>query len=345
MPVHILDKYYLGITILITTAYQLLGFFIAWTFQFDKITDFTGGSNFFLLAIFTLCVGDTFNARGIVASVLVMVWASRTAGFLLFRVLKTGSDARFDDIRSHFLKFLGFWIAQILWVWVVSLPVTILNSPGVSDTAHGGANPAFGTGRDIAGIIIWALGWSIETIADFQKYNFKATKPPKEQPPNFGLWYFSRHPSYFGEILCWWGIWIITLSPSTNGGLTGGPKRAQLAAITSPLFTTVLLLFGSGMPTAEKPTAERYYLLSASPANHGKYPQAWANYKEYLRSTSILIPLPPVLYRPLPMWIKRWILLDLPIYHFDEKTDGPLAVQKVKDQQHSVNNEQPSNNE
>ncbi|KAJ2931823.1 hypothetical protein H1R20_g5270, partial [Candolleomyces eurysporus] len=72
-PVHALDKYYLAITLLVTVGYQLLGFAIAWTFQFDKITDFTGG-------------------------------------FLLFRVLKMGSDTRFDDIRSHFWKFLGFWI-------------------------------------------------------------------------------------------------------------------------------------------------------------------------------------------------------------------------------------------
>lgn len=257
-----------------------------------------------------------------------MVWASRLAGFLLFRVLKTGKDARFDDIRSHFFKFLGFWIGQILWVWVVSLPVTILNSPGVSDTASGGSNPAFGTGRDIAGVILWALGWLIETIGDIQKYRFKSSKPPKDQPPNIGLWSWSRHPPYFGEILCWWGIWTLSLSPTTNGGLTGGARRAQLAAITSPLFTTILLLFGSGMPTAEKPTAERYFLLSNAPSTKDRFPHAWAAYKEYLRSTSILIPLPPALYRPLPAWIKRWVLLDLPIFTFDEKKDGALALQK-----------------
>ncbi|KAF8885038.1 hypothetical protein BD779DRAFT_1535159 [Infundibulicybe gibba] len=64
-PVYVLDKYYLALTLLITTAYQLLGFAIAWTLQFDKITDFTGGSNFFLLAILTLLIGNTFHARNI----------------------------------------------------------------------------------------------------------------------------------------------------------------------------------------------------------------------------------------------------------------------------------------
>jgi hypothetical protein len=85
---------------------------------------------------------------------------------LLFRVLKTGSDTRFDDIRSHFFKFLGFWVGQILWVWTVSLPLTILNSPGVTSA---GAQPNFGTGTDIAGVVLWAVGWIIESAADIQK--------------------------------------------------------------------------------------------------------------------------------------------------------------------------------
>lgn len=88
-------------------------------------------------------------------------------GFLLFRVLKTGSDTRFDDIRSHFFKFLGFWVGQILWVWVVSLPVTILNSPGV--TPSRASQSKFGTGTDIAGVVLWVVGWVIESLADIQK--------------------------------------------------------------------------------------------------------------------------------------------------------------------------------
>jgi len=118
--VYVLDKYYLAITLLVTIGYQLSGFAIAWTFQFDKITDFTGGrfsihespaaaikliphhkgSNFFLLgestaaqnargthklttplkALLTLLLGNTFHVRNVVASALVMLWATRLAG-------------------------------------------------------------------------------------------------------------------------------------------------------------------------------------------------------------------------------------------------------------------------
>ena len=90
------------------------------------------------------------------------------------------------------------------------------------------------------------------------------------------------------------------------------------------------MIFGSGIPTAEKPTAKRFYLLNYGPSNKGQYPNAWNDYQEYLRSTSILLPLPPRIYRPLPDWMKRWLFLDLPFFAFDEKTDGVEALENAK---------------
>lgn len=331
MTVYVLDHFYLLITLLITVGYQLTGFFIAWVLQFDKITDFTGGSNFFLLAIITLTFGGTYNTRNIVATVFQLIWATRIAGFLLFRVLKTGSDTRFDDIRSNFNKFLGFWIGQILWVWVVSLPVVILNSPAVSRKDEG--NPSFGTAGDVIGIILWVIGWSMETIADIQKYRFKSAKPPKDQVMDKGLWRWSRHPPYCGEILCWWGIWALSVAPSTNGDLPQHVKSAQYGALVSPLFTMLLLIFGSGLPPAEKPTAQKYYLLANGPDAKPEHSRAWSNYIRYYESTSILVPLPPALYSRLPSIVKL-LLLDLPMFRFREDVDGPKALEEAQ-QKHS----------
>ncbi|KAI0739054.1 DUF1295-domain-containing protein [Daedaleopsis nitida] len=319
-PVHVLDQYYLAITLLITVGYQLSGFAIAWTLQFDKITDFTGGSNFFILALVTLLLGQEVSARNVLASVFIMIWASRLAGFLLFRVLKTGSDTRFDDIRSHFFKFLGFWVGQILWVWVVSLPLIVLNSPAVSS----GSPPPCGTASDVLGIIIWLSGWLIETVADAQKYRYKASGPPKEKPIDVGIWAWSRHPPYFGEILCWWGIWTLAIAPAVGGVHGSAARSAQLGTLVSPLFTMILLLFGSGVPTAEKPMAQRFYKMAypddGSETGHYSERQpanaAWANYLTYRTQTSILVPLPPALYRVLPRWLKRAVLLELPMYEW-----------------------------
>ncbi|KAJ7070640.1 DUF1295-domain-containing protein [Mycena amicta] len=331
MPVHALDNYYLSVTLLVTVAYQLTGFAIAWTFQFDKITDLTGGSNFFILALLTLLLGGTYQTRNVLASILVMVWAVRIAGFLFFRVLKTGHDGRFDTIRKSFFKFLGFWIAQILWVWIVSLPVVILNAPAVSDVGHGGSSPKFGTSRDIAGLVLWALGFLIESTADAQKYRYKSSKIiSKDKPVDKGAWAWSRHPQYFGEIICWWGMWILCLSPTTNGSLPAASRSAQYGSIVSPIFTVIVLMFGSGMPGSAKPQAQRFYLKSHGPGARPEDAIIWAQYKEYLRRTSILVPLPPVIYGPLPKIIKQTFLLDFPMYHFDEEKDGPAAVEEAK---------------
>ncbi|GBE78864.1 hypothetical protein SCP_0200610 [Sparassis crispa] len=181
-PILVLDHFYLSISLLVTIGYQLLGFAIAWTFQFDKITDFTGGSNVFIL------------------SLLTWLLAVRLATFLLYRVLKYGSDSRFDDIRSHFFKFLGFWVGQIIWVWTISLPLTILNSPALSEHS---SYAVWGKVTDILGVIFFWIGWSFETSADLRKFMYKASNPPKDKPINVGLWKWSRHPSYFGEMLCW----------------------------------------------------------------------------------------------------------------------------------------------
>ncbi|KAK0220210.1 DUF1295-domain-containing protein [Armillaria fumosa] len=329
-PAYVLDHYFLAITVLVTTAYQLSGFAIAWIFQFDKITDFTGGSNFFLLALLTLLMGNTYHTRNIMASIFVMIWAVRIAGFLLYRVLKTGSDTRFDDIRSHFFKFLGFWIGQIVWVWTVSLPLTILNSPAISDTRRSGSNPAFGTACDIIGIILWVVGWIIETTADIQKFRYKNNKSnPKDKPVTTGLWKWSRHPPYFGEILCWWGIFILCLSPTVFGSLSSSAKSAQYGAIVSPLFTMLLLLFASGIPTAEKPQAKKFFLMSHGPEVTTSN-QAWNNYKAFLNETSILIPISPVVYKSLPGWLKSTVLLDFSFYQFDEGKDGADAIDNAR---------------
>lgn len=198
-PVHVLDDYYLAITLLITIGYQLIGFAIAFTFKFDKLTDFMGGTNFVWLAIITLAFSGTTNARNIVTSVFMMLWGLRLSGFLLFRILKTGSDSRFDDKRDKFFPFLGFWVFQMIWVWAVSLPVTILNSPAVLQYSQ----HAFGTANDVIACIAFPLFAGLELVADIQKYRFKQSPAGKEKGAvcNVGFWKYSRHPNYFGEIL------------------------------------------------------------------------------------------------------------------------------------------------
>lgn len=189
--VDVLDAYYLAITFLVTVGYQLSFFAVAWTFKFDKVTDFAGGTNFFWVALMTLLLGGVNranDARNLVASIFVMVWALRLSGFLLFRILKSGSDSRFDDKRNNFFKFLGFWVFQMFWVWTVSMPLTILNSPKIMSTG----SRDFGTARDIVGVIMFVIGFLIEAVADQSKYMYKKKNP--KGFCNIGVWAWSRHP-------------------------------------------------------------------------------------------------------------------------------------------------------
>lgn len=86
-------------------------------------------------------------------------------------------------------------------VWTVSLPVTILNSPNVTKFQQ----PDFGTGRDIAGIILFAIGFLLESISDIQKYRFRSNPENKGKVCDIGLFVWTRHPNYFGEIIIHFG--------------------------------------------------------------------------------------------------------------------------------------------
>ncbi|EKD18077.1 uncharacterized protein L3040_007742 [Drepanopeziza brunnea f. sp. 'multigermtubi'] len=314
MALHVLDNYYLAITLLITVGYQLFFFAIAFSLKFDKLTDFAGGTNFVILAIITLIFSghhDTLNARQIVCSIFIMLWGARLSGFLLFRILKTGKDDRFDDKRDKFFPFLGFWIFQMLWVWTVSLPVTILNSPNVKAYAQ----PSFGTGRDIAGVILFGIGLIMESVSDVQKYLFKARQSDKSAICDKGFFNWTRHPNYFGEIIIQFGIFMIAVSPAANGYVHGGAYKALYASILGPFFLTILLMFVSGLTLQERPGAKKRYEKD----NH------WDEYSRYLNRTSILIPFPPMLYEKLPTIIKRTVLLEFPIYVFDPKKHSDMS--------------------
>lgn len=129
----------------------------------------------------------------------MIAWSLRLAGFLFFRILKTGKDERFNEMRSKFLSFLGFWAFQMLWVWIVSLPVTLLNSPNVARFPQ----RDFGTGRDIAGVVMYAVGMVFEAGSDAQRYVFRS-RQKKGDVCDSGFFALSRHPNYFGDIIVQW---------------------------------------------------------------------------------------------------------------------------------------------
>ncbi|MCJ1468950.1 hypothetical protein MMC07_007580 [Pseudocyphellaria aurata] len=330
--VRALDDYYLAITLLITIAYQLFFFAIAFSLKFDKLTGdshhFAGGTNFVVLAIITLSFSGEHHARQIVTSLFIMLWGARLSGFLLFRILKTGKDDRFDEIRDKFFKFLGFWVFQMVWVWTVSLPVTLLNSPNITRYHQ----PSFGTGRDIAGVILFTIGFVMEFVSDIQKYLFRSDPANKGKVCDVGFFTCTRHPNYFGEIIMQFSIYMIAISPAAYGYISSTSDRNALyATILGPIFLTMLLLFVSGLTLQERPGAKKRY----ESGNH------WESYQRYTKRTSILIPFPPQLYEPLPTVLKRTIFLEFPLYVFDPAKHADAG--KVREREAAENEEQSVN--
>ena len=226
----------------------------------DVVTDLSYSLTFALLAVVLLFAGAA-EAMQVVASLLVVVWAARLGIYLFRRIMRTKVDHRFDGMRDQPLRLARFWLLQAITVAVVMLPVSYLldqdDPPGLGAWS-------------IAGGTVWLAGLLIEAVADAQKAAFRAKEENRGRFVASGLWRYSRHPNYFGEMLVWWGLFLYVV-PVLHG--------AAFAVVIGPVFITLLLLFVSGIPLLEKSANEKY--------------GGDAAYRDYKRRTSILVPLPP----------------------------------------------------
>ncbi|GMJ13517.1 hypothetical protein HRI_005020900 [Hibiscus trionum] len=258
----VIDSHFLALTAIVTVGYQLIFFIITALLKFDKVTDFAGSTNFVIIAVLTLVIKGSWHFRQVILTLLVVIWGLRLGLFLLMRILQWGEDRRFDEMRSNLGRLAIFWIFQAVWVWTVSLPVTVVNASDRDPSVQA---------ADIIGWIMWSLGISIEATADQQKLSFKNSPENRGRWCNVGLWKYSRHPNYFGEIFLWWGIFVAS-APILEG--------AEWLVILGPIFLTLLLLFVSGLPMLEESADKKFGNVAA--------------YRIYKKTTSPLIPLPQI---------------------------------------------------
>ncbi|MCB9834765.1 DUF1295 domain-containing protein [Candidatus Nomurabacteria bacterium] len=238
---------------------QLIFFVYASSHKTDKLTDLSYGLGFVTVAIYCLSTSPNISSYKLVLLTMIILWGARISTYLLLRIIKTGRDSRFDGIRENFWKFARFWLLQGFSVWVISLPAIYLLSLNQPTEINTWA---------IIGLIIWLSGVFIETLADLQLYKFRFGNHPETNPwIDSGLWHYSRHPNYFGEILLWWGIFIYGASYYTG---------TYWLTIIGPIFITLLITKVSGIPILEKSADQRW----------GKE----IEYKKYQRNTPILIP-------------------------------------------------------
>ena len=240
---------------------QWLIFIPSYIFETEHYFDLTGSLTYVSVMLLAILFTVDISLRDVLLALFVWIWAFRLGSFLFIRVKKAGSDGRFDLMKKDFWWFLMTWTIQGLWVFLtLAMALAAITSESKM------AIDIFA----IIGTLIWIFGFSIEVIADQQKTNFKDDPANKDKFINVGLWSWSRHPNYFGEMVLWIGIALIAF-PVLIGW--------QLVALISPIFVIFLLTKISGVTMLESRGNKK-----------------WGDdeeYKNYLKNTSVLIPLPP----------------------------------------------------
>ena len=218
-------------------AIQWIAFIPAYIFQTEKFYDLTGSLTYLLVIWYSLTLSsDQFtnlNGANIVIVLLISLWAIRLGSFLFMRIHHDGEDKRFRSIKPSASQFFMTWTLQGLWVSLCSMCALTAIS-----TNTGIVTNAF----FYIGLALFIFGFAIEVMADMEKSAFKANQENKDKFITTGLWARSRHPNYFGEIVLWTGIAVMSFS-SLEG--------LQYLTLISPIFTYLLLVYVSGVRMLE----------------------------------------------------------------------------------------------
>ena len=230
--------------------------------QSDKFYDSMGAITYLTVIGFAAWAAWPLDMRGIVIACMVAIWCLRLGSFLFIRIhAMGGTDSRFEKIKTNPARFLVAWTLQALWVILTASAAVI----AITSTNRVPVDLFF-----YVGAAVWLLGMVFEAVADQQKSTFKSDPANKGKFIDVGLWRWSRHPNYFGEITLWTGILIMAV-PVLSGW--------SWLAVISPIFVALLLTKISGINLQDAQAKERW---GDDPA-----------YQEYRRKTPVLIPRPP----------------------------------------------------
>lgn len=228
-----------------------LWYFISILKKRDDIADIAWGIGFILIAFLNLSLGY-INPQSVTMFLLITIWGSRLAIHIYHRNKNRAEDYRYQNFKSN--PYFKVFMVQGLFMFLISLPIIAISRLDVTTWSN----------LNTFGLAIWVIGFVFESVGDLQLKQFISNPANKGKIMDRGLWHYSRHPNYFGEVTLWWGIWLISFRDLTS-----------LLTIISPLTITILILFVSGIPLLEK----RY--------------QGNIEFEKYKSKTSPFFPLPP----------------------------------------------------
>ena len=247
--------------VLLAYVIHWIAYIPAYIFQTEKFYDLTGSVTYLSVVWFVFLStykSISLNFGNLILVLLISIWTIRLGLFLFMRIHKAGEDKRFRSIKTSASQFFMTFTLSGLWVTLCSMCALVaISSPeGLVMNA-----------LTYIGIILFIIGFGIEIIADNQKTAFRSIEANKDSFITSGLWSKSRHPNYFGEVLLWFAIAVISFS-SLEG--------LQLITLISPVFTYILLVYVSGVRMLEDMNDKK-----------------WADneqYKSYKKNTPMLFP-------------------------------------------------------
>ncbi len=250
----------IGWTALVLFFYYNICYLIALIKRRNDVADIAWGPGFVIAALVPLFIQGVMIDRSILVTTFVVIWAARLTLHIHHRSKNTDEDFRYRMWRESWGRY--FYIKTYLFVFLlqgtilifVVMPVIIINT-------YRGSGATF---FDYFGILIWIIGFIFESISDVQLRNFLKQPENKGKIMQSGLWRYSRHPNYFGEVLQWWGLFIIGLSV----------PHGWLGAV-GPILITLLITKVSGIPLLEKNMDGNL------------------EFELYKKRTSIFFPIPP----------------------------------------------------
>lgn len=243
-------NYYLTLFLLILALFHFF-FFVSLVKKRKDLADTAWGLGFVFLAWSSYFLSTNNSSLALIINFLVTVWGLRLALHIYTRNKNKPEDSRYLVFKTLSDTYLKVFLLQACLCFLVSIPILFINQANLPLSPL-----AF------LGIFVWLFGFIFEAVADHQLKTFIKNPKNKGKLMTSGLWHYSRHPNYFGEVVLWWGIYLATLP-------TG------FWTIIGPLAITYLILFVSGVPLLEK-----------------KY-QNRSDFKKYQKTTSVFFPLPP----------------------------------------------------
>jgi steroid 5-alpha reductase family enzyme len=251
-------NYYI-ILALILLAYMSFWFVFSIFKKRNDVADIAWGLGFVLITWVSFFISGNFSIRSLLVNILVSIWGLRLAWHITNRNKGKTEDYRYLAWRKewgnwfYIRSYLQVYLLQGMFLYLIILPILFINR-------NIGTELNF---IDGLGVLIWLIGFLFESVGDAQLANFIKNPLNKGHLMQTGLWRYTRHPNYFGEVTQWWGLWLIAINVPSGW-----------FSIIGPLTITILILKISGIPMLEKKMAEN------------------PEFAEYKKRTSVFIPLP-----------------------------------------------------